>query len=63
VPVVYVALAGLRERLARRKRVAPAANGYAPAGAVPVSVVRNADGEIVLHFADGSEPVRLALPE
>jgi hypothetical protein len=30
---------------------------------VPVSVVRNADGEIVLHFADGSEPVRLALPE
>jgi len=63
VPVVYVALAGLRERLARRKHVAPAANGYAPAGAVPVSVVRNADGEIVLHFADGSEPVRLALPE
>ena len=62
VPVVYVALAGLRERLARRKR-ATSANGHAPAGAVPVSVVRNADGEIVLHFADGSEPVRLALPE
>ncbi|MEA2786127.1 MAG: hypothetical protein QOF71_2231 [Candidatus Eremiobacteraeota bacterium] len=62
VPVVYVALAGLRERLARRKRATPA-NGRAPAGAVPVSVVRNADGEIVLHFADGSEPVRLALPE
>jgi HAE1 family hydrophobic/amphiphilic exporter-1 len=64
VPVVYVALAGLRERLVRRKRVAAStANGHAPAGAVPVSVVRNADGEIVLHFADGSEPVRLALPE
>ncbi|MDP9105585.1 MAG: efflux RND transporter permease subunit [Candidatus Eremiobacteraeota bacterium] len=61
VPVVYVALAGLRERFARRTRVATAANGLAPA--VPVSVVRNADGEIVLHFADGSEPVRLALPE
>jgi hydrophobic/amphiphilic exporter-1 (mainly G- bacteria), HAE1 family len=63
VPVVYVALAGLRERFARRKRVATATNGHAPGGAVPVSVVRNADGEIVLHFADGSEPVRLALPE
>ena len=63
VPVVYVALAGLRARFARRKRVATAANGHAPAGAVPVSVVRNTDGEIVLHFADGSEPVRLALPE
>ena len=63
VPVMYVALAGLRERLARRKRTATATNGHAPPGAVPVSVVRNADGEIVLHFADGSEPVRLALPE
>ena len=65
VPVVYVALAGLRARFARRKRApaAAATNGHAPAGAVPVSVVRNADGEIVLHFADGSEPVRLALPE
>jgi HAE1 family hydrophobic/amphiphilic exporter-1 len=62
VPVVYVALAGVRGRLGRRKRAATAANGHAP-GAVPVSVVRNADGEIVLHFADGSEPVRLALPE
>jgi HAE1 family hydrophobic/amphiphilic exporter-1 len=63
VPVVYVALAGLRARFARRKRAPAATNGHAPAGAVPVSVVRNADGEIVLHFADGSEPVRLALPE
>ncbi|HEY6234376.1 MAG TPA: efflux RND transporter permease subunit, partial [Candidatus Elarobacter sp.] len=63
VPVVYVALAGLRERFARRKRAATATNGHAPAGAVPVSVVRTPDGEIVLHFADGSEPVRLALPE
>ena len=62
VPVVYVALAGLRQRFARRKRAATTA-GHPPAGTVPVSVVRNADGEIVLHFADGSEPVRLALPE
>jgi hydrophobic/amphiphilic exporter-1 (mainly G- bacteria), HAE1 family len=64
VPVVYVALAGLRERMARRKR-APArtTNGHAPPGSVPVSVMRTADGEIVLHFADGSEPQRLSLPE
>jgi HAE1 family hydrophobic/amphiphilic exporter-1 len=62
VPVVYVALAGFRERIARKPR-AKHANGHAPAGAVPVSVVRNADGEIVMHFADGSDPVRLALPE
>jgi HAE1 family hydrophobic/amphiphilic exporter-1 len=63
VPVVYVALAGFRERLARRKPARVAANGHAPPGAVPVSVVRTPDGEIVMHFADGSEPVRLALPE
>ncbi|HEX3463160.1 MAG TPA: efflux RND transporter permease subunit [Candidatus Elarobacter sp.] len=65
VPVVYVALAGLRERLARRKRARkPAhANGHAPAGSVPVSMHRTADGEIVLHFADGSEPVKLSIPE
>ncbi len=66
VPVVYVALAGIRERLARRKRAAgtaTATNGHAPAGSVPVSVLRTAEGEIVLHFADGSEPVRLALPD
>ena len=63
VPVVYVALAGLRDRLARRKRTAPDANGHAPPGSVPVSVLRMADGEIVLHFADGSDPVRLSIPE
>jgi HAE1 family hydrophobic/amphiphilic exporter-1 len=63
VPVVYVALAGLRDRLAGRKRATRATNGHAPPGTVPASVVRNADGEIVLHFADGSEPVRLALPD
>ena len=65
VPVVYVALAGLRERVARRKRAVPATatNGHAPAGSVPVSVMRTADGEILLHFADGSDPVRLTLPE
>jgi HAE1 family hydrophobic/amphiphilic exporter-1 len=57
VPVVYVALAGVRERLARKR--APATNGHAPPGTVPASVVRNADGEIVLHFHDGSDPVRL----
>ncbi|HEY0380791.1 MAG TPA: efflux RND transporter permease subunit [Candidatus Elarobacter sp.] len=48
VPVVYVALAGLRERVARRKRTAPSTNGHAPAGAVPLSVVHDADGEIVV---------------
>ncbi|HTD36954.1 MAG TPA: efflux RND transporter permease subunit, partial [Candidatus Limnocylindrales bacterium] len=65
VPVVYVALAGVRERFVRRKRAPqPAhANGHGPAGSVPVSVHRNPDGEIVLHFADGSDPVKLALPE
>jgi hydrophobic/amphiphilic exporter-1 (mainly G- bacteria), HAE1 family len=72
VPVVYVALAGIRERMARRGRkpvparaAAAHANGNAhgPAGSVPVSVHRTADGEIVLHFADGSDPVRLAIPE
>jgi len=68
VPVVYVALAGIRERMARRRRVparaaAAHANGHGPAGSVPVSVHRTADGEIVLHFADGSDPVRLAIPE
>ncbi|MBV9407766.1 MAG: efflux RND transporter permease subunit [Candidatus Eremiobacteraeota bacterium] len=64
VPVVYVALAGIRERFARRKP-APAhagINGHTN-GAVPVSVVRTPEGEIVLHFADGSDPVRLSLPE
>jgi len=65
VPVVYVALAGLRERFARRKRAVPATatNGHAPPGSVPVSVMRTADGEILLHFADGSDPVRLSIPE
>jgi HAE1 family hydrophobic/amphiphilic exporter-1 len=65
VPVVYVALAGVRERFARRKRTPqPAhANGHAPPGTVPVSMHRTPDGEIVLHFADGSDPVKLALPE
>ncbi len=65
VPVVYVALAGVRERFSRRKRAPqPAhANGHAPAGHVPVSMHRTPDGEIVLHFADGSDPVKLALPE
>jgi HAE1 family hydrophobic/amphiphilic exporter-1 len=63
VPVVYVAMAGLRERLASRKRPGPPTNGHAPPGTVPASVVRNADGEIVLHFHDGSDPVRLALPD
>jgi hydrophobic/amphiphilic exporter-1 (mainly G- bacteria), HAE1 family len=68
VPVVYVALAGVRERMGRRRRVparaaAAHANGHGPAGSVPVSVHRTADGEIVLHFADGSDPVRLAIPE
>ncbi|HEY0613114.1 MAG TPA: efflux RND transporter permease subunit, partial [Candidatus Elarobacter sp.] len=71
VPVVYVALAGLRERLATRRRKPAAAaapahahgNGHGPAGSVPVSVHRTADGEIILHFADGSDPVRLAIPE
>jgi len=62
VPVVYVALAGVRARMARRKPAAARANGHAPAG-VPASVVRNADGEIVMHFADGSDPVRLSIPE
>ncbi|BDE06642.1 multidrug efflux RND transporter permease subunit [Vulcanimicrobium alpinum] len=63
VPVVYVALAALRDRLARRSRApAAAVSGHAP-GAVPVSMVRTADGELLLHFADGSEPVRLSLPE
>ncbi|MEO7040186.1 MAG: efflux RND transporter permease subunit [Candidatus Elarobacter sp.] len=60
VPVVYVALAGLRLRFRRRTTVAT--NGHA-GGAVPVAVMRTADGEIVLTFADGSEPVRLTLPE
>ena len=63
VPVVYVALAGIRERLGRRKRAVVAGNGHAPPGTVPASVVRNADGEIVLHFPDGSDPVRLSIPE
>jgi len=63
VPVVYVALAGLRERLAGRKRVPAQTNGHAPPGTVPASVIRNADGEIVLHFHDGSDPVRLAIPD
>ena len=63
VPVVYVALAALRDRLAQRSRApATVVNGHAP-GAVPVSMVRTADGELLLHFADGSEPVRLSLPE
>jgi HAE1 family hydrophobic/amphiphilic exporter-1 len=65
VPVVYVAFARIRERLAGRKRTATAtaANGRAPAGSVPASVVRTADGNIVLHFSDGSDPVRLTLPD
>jgi HAE1 family hydrophobic/amphiphilic exporter-1 len=63
VPVVYVAFARIRERLAGRKRVATATNGHAPAGSVPASVVRTADGDIVLHFSDGSDPVRLTLPD
>ena len=63
VPVVYVALAGVRERFARRRLVPAAANGQGPAGSVPVSVHRTAEGEIVLHFADGSDPVRLSIPE
>ena len=63
VPVVYVALAGLRERLARRRTAAAHANGDPPLGSVPVSVHRTAEGEIVLHFADGADPVRLSLPE
>ncbi len=68
VPVVYVALAALRDRFARHARPRPAhANGVStgdvPPGHVPVSVYRGDGGEIVLHFADGSEPVRLALPE
>ena len=65
VPVVYVAFARIRERLAGRKRTATAtaANGRAPAGAVPASVVRTADGNFVLHFSDGSDPVRLTLPD
>jgi HAE1 family hydrophobic/amphiphilic exporter-1 len=62
VPVVYVAIAGLRERFASRKRPTPT-NGHAPPGTVPASVVRNADGEIVLHFHDGSDPVRLSIPD
>ncbi len=65
VPVVYVALARLRERFRQvRRRTAPApANGHVEPGAVPVSVVRTPEGDIVLTFADGSDPVRLALPE
>jgi HAE1 family hydrophobic/amphiphilic exporter-1 len=65
VPVVYVAFARIRERLAGRKRTATAtaANGHAPAGSVPASVVRTVDGDIVLHFSDGSDPVRLTLPD
>jgi len=63
VPVVYVAIARIRERLAGRKRVTTATNGHAPAGSVPASVVRTADGDIVLHFSDGSDPVRLTLPD
>jgi hypothetical protein len=48
VPVVYVALAGLRERLARRGGKPPSApNGRSPE-ALPVTVVRRPDGEIVL---------------
>ncbi len=62
VPVVYVAFAHLRERMAGRRRV-PATNGHAPDGSVAGSVVRTAEGEIVLHFSDGSEPVRLTLPD
>ena len=50
------------EGRARGKKRAPATNGHTP-GAVPVSVVRAPGGEIVLHFADGSEPVTLALPD
>jgi HAE1 family hydrophobic/amphiphilic exporter-1 len=63
VPVVYVAFAAMRERLAGRKRATAPANGHAPAGSVPASVVRTVDGEIVLHFSDGSDPVRLTLPD
>jgi uncharacterized membrane protein len=63
VPVVYVALAGLRERMGRRKTTPVRKNGHAPEGAVPVTAERTTDGEIVLHFADGSDPVRLAIPE
>ncbi|HEX3551345.1 MAG TPA: efflux RND transporter permease subunit [Candidatus Elarobacter sp.] len=66
VPVVYVALANLRERFARRaRRTASAAhaNGDVPSGHVPVSVYRGDGGEIMLHFADGSDPVRLSIPE
>jgi HAE1 family hydrophobic/amphiphilic exporter-1 len=61
VPVVYVALAGLRERLERRKRPPPH-SGHTP-DAIPVAVVRAPGGEIVLHFADGGEPGRLPLPD
>ena len=70
VPVVYVAVAGLRDRFARRATPRPAharayanGNGDVPAGHVPVSVYRGDDGDIVLHFADGSDPVRLSLPD
>jgi hypothetical protein len=54
----------LRARLGHGRRTAAEAtsNGHAP-GAVPVAVMRTADGTIVLTFADGSEPVRLTLPE
>ncbi|MDB5027329.1 MAG: transporter, hydrophobe/amphiphile efflux family, partial [Candidatus Eremiobacteraeota bacterium] len=61
VPVVYVAMAQLRDRFARRKP-GVRKNGHVP-GTVPVSVVRNADGAIVLNFPDGSDPVHLTLPE
>jgi HAE1 family hydrophobic/amphiphilic exporter-1 len=63
VPVVYVAFAGIRDRLGRRKPPSADANGQPPPGTVPVSVHRTPEGEIVLHFADGSDPVRLSLPE
>ena len=76
VPVVYVIVARLRDRFASRKRSAAAvpvnglpANGHATGGAVvvtsdPVSatVSRTSNGDIVLTFADGSDPVRFSIP-
>jgi HAE1 family hydrophobic/amphiphilic exporter-1 len=73
VPVMYVLVSRLRDRTSKRKsRAVAATNGHAAGdnGHVPVvlaepvagTVSRTSNGDILLTFADGSEPVRFTAP-
>jgi hydrophobic/amphiphilic exporter-1 (mainly G- bacteria), HAE1 family len=73
VPVMYVLVARLRDRLSKPKTtIIAATNGHVTgdSGHVPVvvaepvagTVSRTSNGDILLTFADGSEPVRFTAP-